>query len=243
MQKAEVRYAYRAADRVSQFLINEVIPGSSAEPVDVLFRTLLFKVFNRVSTWRALDEELGPLHASEFNPKACAEVLSRQRQLGRQVYSAAYIMPMPAMPGATAKHEAHLALLGDLLTTGTLSSLLEARSLREFLKAAGAPVSDGEPLPQRVLDAIRRAQGGRPPSEAQPDLEVLRNAAIPSMVASGKHHPAIELMCDAVATAMGAERVVFAGKGHFIAAAPGFAERLERFLLSASDRNTVPVEI
>jgi len=121
--------AYRAADRVSQFLINEVIPGSSAEPVDVLFRTLLFKVFNRVSTWRALDEELGPLHASEFNPKACAEVLSRQRQLGRQVYSAAYIMPMPAMPGATAKHEAHLALLGDLLTTGTLRSLLEARKL------------------------------------------------------------------------------------------------------------------
>src|SRR5437764_10060168 len=41
--------AYRAADRVSQFLINEVIPGSYNESVDAAFRTSLFKVFNRVS--------------------------------------------------------------------------------------------------------------------------------------------------------------------------------------------------
>src|SRR5579883_7833 len=37
--------AYRAADRVTQFLINKVIPGSG-DPVDTVFRTLLFKLFN-----------------------------------------------------------------------------------------------------------------------------------------------------------------------------------------------------
>lgn len=123
--------AYRAADRVSQFLINEVMPGSSAEPVDVLFRTLLFKVFNRVRTWRVLEAELGELHASEFDPRACAGVLSRARESGQQVYSAAYIMPMPAVRGAAAKHEAHLALVGHLLTSGTVDRLLDAPSLRD----------------------------------------------------------------------------------------------------------------
>jgi 5-hmdU DNA kinase-like protein len=123
--------AYRAADRVSQFLINEVIRGSSADQVDVLFRTLLFKVFNRVSTWRTLEAELGQLHASGFDLRACADVLRRARESGRQVYSAAYIMPMPAVPGATAKHEAHLALITDLLANETFDRLLEAPSLRD----------------------------------------------------------------------------------------------------------------
>jgi len=123
--------AYRGADRVSQFLINEVIPGSSAVPVDVLFRTLLFMIFNRVSTCLTLEHEVGPLHAAEFDARACADVLSRQRKLGRRVYSAAYIMPMPAMSGATAKHEAHLALLTDLLASGMFYRLLEAPSLRD----------------------------------------------------------------------------------------------------------------
>src|SRR5690348_12746124 len=37
---------YRAADRVSQFLISRVIYQGSQEPDEILFRTLLFKVFN-----------------------------------------------------------------------------------------------------------------------------------------------------------------------------------------------------
>jgi hypothetical protein len=123
--------AYRAADRVSQFLINEVIPRSSAEPVDVLFRTLLFKIFNRISTWRTLEAELGELHVSKFDAGECGSVLSRAREAGRQVYSAAYIMPMPAVAGATAKHEAHLALVMGLVASGMFDRLLGAPSLSE----------------------------------------------------------------------------------------------------------------
>jgi hypothetical protein len=41
-------------------------------------------------------------------------------------------------------------------------------------------------------------------------------------------------MCDAVATALDAERVIAPGAGHFVAAAPGFADRLEQFLTSTS---------
>jgi pimeloyl-ACP methyl ester carboxylesterase len=106
----------------------------------------------------------------------------------------------------------------------------EPAMLREFLRIAGAPVPDHGELPEEVARGVRRAQGSRPPSEAHPPLEVLRDAGIPSLVASGDHHPAIERMCDAVAVALKAQRVACPGAGHFVGAAPGFADHMERFL-------------
>jgi pimeloyl-ACP methyl ester carboxylesterase len=107
-------------------------------------------------------------------------------------------------------------------------------TLREFLKVAGAPIPDDGPLPEEVARSVIRAQGGRPPSEARPPLELLRDAGIPSLVASGNHHSAVEKMCNAVTIALGAQRVTCPGAGHFVAAAPGFADQLERFLRSAT---------
>jgi hypothetical protein len=46
--------AYRASDRVSQVLINEVIYGNCADERSTVLRVLLFKIFNRVETWRYL---------------------------------------------------------------------------------------------------------------------------------------------------------------------------------------------
>jgi hypothetical protein len=58
--------------------------------------------------------------------------------------------------------------------------------LREFRALAGGPsLREDEPLPAGVEHAVRRAHGGRLPSEARPPLEPLRAAAIPSLVASG----------------------------------------------------------
>jgi pimeloyl-ACP methyl ester carboxylesterase len=110
----------------------------------------------------------------------------------------------------------------------------EPATLREFLKISGAPVPEEGPLPPQVLHSVRRAHGGRPPSEARPPLEVLRDAGVPSLVASGGHHPVLERMCDAVAAALRGRRAVFPGAGHFVAAAPGFAAGLEQFLSSTA---------
>ena len=131
---------------------------------------------------------------------------------------------------------ARFARIGEQVLARGLDT--EPATLREFLKAAGAPVSDVGPLPDEVARSVRRAQGSRPPSEAHPPLEILREAGIPSLVVSGNHHLAVERMCDAVTTALAAKRLVCPGAGHFIAAAPGFAEQLERFL-SSVDRPTV----
>jgi pimeloyl-ACP methyl ester carboxylesterase len=119
--------------------------------------------------------------------------------------------------------------MGDAVLTHGLET--DPATLREFLTIAGAPVDEG-PLPDTVAYGVRRAHGSRSPSEARPALDVIRDAGIPSLVASGGHTAAVELMCDALATAVHARRLVAPGAGHFVAAAPGFADRLEQFLTS-----------
>lgn len=121
--------------------------------------------------------------------------------------------------------------MGDEVLTHGLHT--EPATLREFLRAAGAPVPDQGPLPEKVARGVRRAQGSRSPGEARPPLAILRNARVPSLVASGDHHPAVERMCDAVADALGARRVKAPGAGHFVAATADFADHLERFLADA----------
>lgn len=125
----------------------------------------------------------------------------------------------------------HLERIGDVVLAEGVDA--DPETLRAFLRMAGAPgVGDG-PLPEAVANGVRRAHGGRLPGEARPALDQIRAAAVPSLVASGAHTTGIERICDALAAALGADRLVAPGAGHFVAAAPGFAERLERFLLAS----------
>jgi alpha-glutamyl/putrescinyl thymine pyrophosphorylase clade 1 len=107
--------AYRASDRVSQYLINRVIRDSASSPEDIFFRVLLFKVFNRVGTWEFLQGQLGELRAASFEPACYDAVLNAARAQGHRIYSAAYIMPVPRL-GGTYKHTNHLLLLKRMLT-------------------------------------------------------------------------------------------------------------------------------
>jgi alpha-glutamyl/putrescinyl thymine pyrophosphorylase clade 1 len=51
--------AYRASDRVSQYLIRRVIYAGDQNPEELIFRILVFKMFNRIETWELLEESLG----------------------------------------------------------------------------------------------------------------------------------------------------------------------------------------
>src|SRR5205085_12001872 len=68
--------AYRASDRVSQYLIRSVIyrPDLPSDPVEVVFRILLFKLFNKIETWELLEKELGPLTHSEYSDERYDQV-------------------------------------------------------------------------------------------------------------------------------------------------------------------------
>ena len=125
--------AYRASDRVSQYLIRHVLYNGSREPEEIFFRTILFKLFNKIETWEEMARALGPLSWREFNFEAYAAVLDDLISRSKRVYSAAYIMPSPAF-GSPRKHRNHLRLLDYMMTEGAPHRIASARSLREVFE-------------------------------------------------------------------------------------------------------------
>ena len=122
---------FRVADRVSQYLVREVQyrQDRSQAPAEVFFRTLLFKIFNRIDTWECLERELGPLRWERVRVHEISAVLDHLITTGRRVYSAAYIMPSPAF-GHQRKHLNHLSVLAKMIDEGLPHRLTQARSLR-----------------------------------------------------------------------------------------------------------------
>jgi hypothetical protein len=127
--------AYRVLDRVSQYLIREVqyrLDRSQA-PDEIFFRTMLFKLFNKIETWELIEENLGPVAWQSFDFEAASKVLERARAAGRRIYSAAYIMPAPQM-GRERKHDNHLALLAKMMQDGLPARIVSSQSLREIFE-------------------------------------------------------------------------------------------------------------
>ncbi|MES2785857.1 MAG: nucleotide kinase domain-containing protein [Pseudomonadota bacterium] len=124
--------AYRAADRVSQYLIRDVIYQGTFDELDIIFRTLLFKLFNKIETWKLLTSCFGPLSIATFDVDRFDAALSDALRSGTRIYSAAYIMPnAPRLQEGSYKHRTHLDLLKKILQSGTLAKLREARSMQQ----------------------------------------------------------------------------------------------------------------
>ena len=121
---------YRAADRVSQYLIKEVIYRGSQDVDEVLFRILLFKFFNRISTWQLLVSAFGELSWATFRVDRYDEVLIKALSRGERIYSPAYVMPSPKF-GGLRKHTNHLLLLQHMLHEGLRCRLEAGRSMAE----------------------------------------------------------------------------------------------------------------
>lgn len=123
--------SFRAADRVSQYLIREVQyrKDRSQAPAEIFFRTLLFKLFNRIETWEAIEDELGPVSWQSADLSAISALLDRRIEKGERNYSAAYIMPSPDM-GHARKHSNHLAALRQMMNDGMPSRVERAKSLQ-----------------------------------------------------------------------------------------------------------------
>ncbi len=125
----------------------------------------------------------------------------------------------------------------EIIVSGdaVLASEADEETERRFLANAGmdpdAMTGRHRELIQQSIDASR---GGRSPSEADPDLDAIARASIPTMVVSGGHHEGIEMICDGLATRLEARREIVSGAGHAVPRAPGFNDVLEDFLLSAS---------
>lgn len=129
--------AYRASDRVSQYLIRNVIyENGDQAPREVFFRTILFKLFNRIDTWELLKDEFGEVRYSEYRFDHYDRLLTRALEAGARIYSAAYIMPaaMAFSVVGDRKHRSHLRLLEAMMNESVPERLNEARSMSEAFK-------------------------------------------------------------------------------------------------------------
>jgi hypothetical protein len=93
LQEYKFTNAYRASDRVSQYLIRNVIYRGDQAPQEVFFRTMVFKIFNRISTWELLERQFGSVSYAEYSFDRYDKVLSKALNSHERIYSAAYIMP------------------------------------------------------------------------------------------------------------------------------------------------------
>jgi thymidylate kinase len=123
--------AYRASDRVSQYLIKYVIYHGDQSPEEVFFRIILFKIFNRIGTWELLESNLGELRYSEYSFDRYDAVLTRAMSEGGTIFSAAYIMPSgEASFGYSKKHRNYLRLLENMLQDEVPLRICEAPSMQ-----------------------------------------------------------------------------------------------------------------
>ncbi len=108
--------AYRASDRVSQYLIRHVTYEGDQAPEEVFFRTILFKLFNKVETWELLKAKLGTISYADYFFSRYDQVLTEAISSGTRIYSAAYIMPSGKSTfGYAQKHRNHLRLLERMM--------------------------------------------------------------------------------------------------------------------------------
>lgn len=126
--------AYRASDRVSQFLIKHVIYEGDQAPQELFFRIILFKLFNKIETWRLLTEKFGGVRHAEYSVARYDAVLSAAIAAGQTIYSAAYIMPSGSRPLGTRKHRAHLRLLERMMEDELPLRIAEARTMLDGFK-------------------------------------------------------------------------------------------------------------
>ena len=124
--------AYRASDRVSQYLIQHVIYEGEKTPEEVFFRTILFKLFNKIETWKLLSAKLGTVSYADYSFSKYDEILARSLSSGTPIYSAAYIMPSGKTSfGHSQKHRNHLLLLEQMMEDGVPRKIGEAVNMRQ----------------------------------------------------------------------------------------------------------------
>jgi NTP pyrophosphatase (non-canonical NTP hydrolase) len=130
LTKYKFTNTYRASDRVSQFLIKDVIYQGDQSVQEIFFRIFIFKFFNKIETWNLLRKELSDIVWKSYSFRLYDKILSSAMKRGDTIYSAAYIMPTASGFDGERKHQTHLKLLERMMKEDLASRLAETKSLR-----------------------------------------------------------------------------------------------------------------
>lgn len=130
LQSYKFTNVYRATDRTSQYAIQVMYSGPQT-PEDIFFRTILFKLFNKIETWQALEAQLGPISYKTFRIDDYTRVLDQLFAGTTPIYSAAYIMPSPRSFHHARKHTNHIHLLYQMMKDNLPGRIAAATSLKQ----------------------------------------------------------------------------------------------------------------
>jgi hypothetical protein len=126
---------FRAADRVSQYMIREVCYHSEpCTPEDRIFQIVAFRTFSKIETWRSVRDFLGRFPIlDDLSEGGFTEALNRAKKENGGLYTGAFILCATDAYGQSLKHLNHVELFRHMFLHDNLAGqLLAARSLREI---------------------------------------------------------------------------------------------------------------
>lgn len=125
---------FRAADRVSQYLIRDVAyREDDSTPDDRMFQIVAFRTFSKPATWEMLIELLSRQPTiDDLTSGAFEEALDETRARLGGLYTGAFILCATNAYGRSLKHLNHVELFRDMFVTHRIGPTLRAaRSLKE----------------------------------------------------------------------------------------------------------------
>lgn len=135
LSKYKFTNAYRASDRVSQYLIKNVIYQSEFTEEDTIFRILLFKTFNNIETWEKLEKFFGEINYKNFDVERYGTVLNNFYEDGEKLYSGAYIMASGKSSfGYERKFLNHLSLIDYMMKDNIVRKIINCKKMEDVYK-------------------------------------------------------------------------------------------------------------
>lgn len=133
LQEYKFCNSYRVNDRVSQYLLKNIIyNGKTYSKEDLLFRILLFKLFNKESTWELLITNLGDITLSNFDFNKYSKILTEAIENNIKIYNDTYISCANKAYGYNHKHDNHLSLLKKIfIIDKSHLKILESKTMQE----------------------------------------------------------------------------------------------------------------
>jgi hypothetical protein len=122
---------FRVTDRISQFVVREVIEAGSQKPADVVFRVALFNLFTKIETYQLLDRKLGPLTWVTYCREKYESVLAWAKDNGKVLYTGAYQKAAYQLSHSKEAFRNHLRLLEAMMNAGLVRHIMQAKSLAE----------------------------------------------------------------------------------------------------------------
>jgi alpha-glutamyl/putrescinyl thymine pyrophosphorylase clade 1 len=145
---------------VSQFLIREVIyePSASTHAEEVVFRILLFKLFNSIPAWQVLKAKFGMPTWKGFNQQAYAAELGNAKANGIKIWNIAYVQNQKYATHLPTKHERYLALLDHMMGTNLTGKLQAAPTYFDAFKVLQSYPIHGDFIAMQHLTDINYSE-------------------------------------------------------------------------------------